>query len=169
MHQSLSDQNHLEVAIQRELDRLCKLWGISNIREGIEIEFSSRLTRSLGRTLPAKKTIRLNRQLLGNLIEYLEEVLCHEIGHIAAFHKYGDSVSPHGEEWRSLVRLAGFEPTTKLDVSLEKTEQRSKRRFSHSCPRCLTKRIAKVRMTRWLCSVCVEEGLDGHLLIEEVL
>jgi predicted SprT family Zn-dependent metalloprotease len=161
--------SHHESTIQREVDRLCELWDISSIRDDIDIEFTSRLTRSLGRTHPAKKNIRLNRHLLANLVEYLEEVLCHEVGHIATFYKFGDSVSPHGEEWQSLVRLAGFEPTTKLDVALEQSEERSKRQFSHSCPRCFTKRIAKVRMTRWRCGTCVAEGMEGNLLIEEVL
>ncbi|SVD84883.1 uncharacterized protein METZ01_LOCUS437737, partial [marine metagenome] len=84
------------------VSRLCELWGIESIEDEITIEFSSRLTRSLGRTEPTKKTVRLNPDLLASLSKHLEEVLCHEIAHIATVQKYGESPLPHGKEWQSL-------------------------------------------------------------------
>jgi predicted SprT family Zn-dependent metalloprotease len=140
---SNSDQ---PVKIKPVVSRLCELWEIKSIEHEITIEFSSRITRSLGRTQPLRKIVRLNPDLLRSLSKHLEEVLCHEIAHIAAVHKYGPVVMPHGEEWQSLVRQAGFEPSV-----------------------CLAERQAKNRMARWRCSACVQDGLDGELIIEEVL
>jgi predicted SprT family Zn-dependent metalloprotease len=151
------------------VSRLCELWGIESIEDEITIEFSSRLTRSLGRTEPTKKIVRLNPDLLASLSKHLEEVLCHEIAHIATVQKYGESPLPHGKEWQSLVRQAGFEPSTRMYVSSGKPRRLLIKRFRHKCLTCFTERIAKTRMNRWRCSGCVKNGMDGELMIEEVL
>jgi hypothetical protein len=52
--------------IQRVISRLCELWGIKGIEDEITIEFSSRLTRSLGRTKPIQKVVRLNLGLIAD-------------------------------------------------------------------------------------------------------
>jgi predicted SprT family Zn-dependent metalloprotease len=163
---SNSDQ---PVKIKPVVSRLCELWEIKSIEHEITIEFSSRITRSLGRTQPLRKIVRLNPDLLRSLSKHLEEVLCHEIAHIAAVHKYGPVVMPHGEEWQSLVRQAGFEPSVRMHVAPGKRPHISTRRFRHVCPVCLAERQAKNRMARWRCSACVQDGLDGELIIEEVL
>lgn len=144
------------------------MWEIEEVEEEISVEYSSRMTRSLGRTQPLKKIIRLNLDVLSSLCQHLEEILCHELAHIAAVHKYGESISPHGQEWQSLVRQAGFEPNIRMHVSSSKIIQVSKRQFKHKCPICFSERIAKTRMTSWRCGSCVKEGMGGELIIEEV-
>ncbi len=154
--------------IQTTLAALCKLWGITLIKNKIRIEFSHRMTRSLGRTLPKKKVIRLNVELNNRLRKHLEEVLCHELAHIAAAHKYGDDIRPHGEEWAYLVRQAGYEPAIRLAVPLKEQSPSTPKKYQHQCLVCFSSRIAKKRMTRWRCASCVEQGLPGHLHIEEI-
>lgn len=155
--------------IQRLIGRLCELWGIKGIEDEITIEFSSRLTRSLGRTKPIQKVVRLNLDLLADLSSNLEEVLCHEIAHIATVYKYGESTLPHGIEWRGLVRQAGFEPKVRIYVPQGKPSRPSAGIFLHTCPVCFSRRTAKRRMSQWRCGSCVSDGLPGELLIEEVL
>jgi len=154
--------------IRRVVGRLCELWGIKGIEDEIAIEFSPRLTRSLGRTKPIQKVVRLNLELLGDSSSYLEEVLCHELAHIATVHKYGESSLPHGTEWRELIRLAGFEPRVRLYVSPGKPIQANSRVFLHKCPICFAERTAKRRMSQWRCGSCASNGLSGELLIEEI-
>jgi len=154
--------------IESIVSRLCKLWSIESIEDQITIEYSPRVTHSLGRTQPLKKVVRLNPEVSTSLSKHLEEILCHELAHIATVHKYGESPLPHGQEWQSLVRQAGFEPIIRMHVSSNKLSRVSTKRFRHKCPICFTERIAKIRMTRWRCSGCVKDGMDGELVIEEV-
>jgi predicted SprT family Zn-dependent metalloprotease len=42
----------------------------------------------------------------------LEEVLCHELAHVAVYRLHGRSVRPHGPEWKRLVRQVGFGAAT---------------------------------------------------------
>ena len=89
---------HQHAVIRSIIRRLCALWEIEEVEDEISVEYSSRMTRSLGRTQPLKKIIRLNLDVLSSLCQHLEEILCHELAHIAAVHKYGESISPHGQE-----------------------------------------------------------------------
>jgi hypothetical protein len=44
----------------------------------------------------------------------LQEVLCHEMAHLATRELHGRNVRPHGPEWKALMTSAGFEPRTRL-------------------------------------------------------
>jgi len=154
--------------IKSIVSRLCKLWSIESIEDEITIEYSSRVTHSLGRTQPIKKVVRLNPVVSNSLSHHLEEVLCHELAHIATVNKYGESALPHGQEWQSLIRQAGFQPVIRMHVSSYQVSRISTKRFRHKCPICFVERIAKIRMNQWRCSDCVKEGMDGGLIIEEV-
>ena len=76
----------------------------------MNVVFSPRMVKSLGRCDLRSKTIRLNPNLKGRRSRILLEVLCHEAAHIAVHEKYGPGSSPHGEEWRQYMRQAGFVP-----------------------------------------------------------
>jgi predicted SprT family Zn-dependent metalloprotease len=159
---------HRAGQIRASILKFCGLWGVEEIQDDIQVEFSSRLTRSLGRTQPLRKVIRLNNELRTTLNGHLEEVICHELAHVATVHLYGPSIKPHGEEWQTLVRLAGFEPSIRLWVDGQWTRDRAPRRYKHYCPVCHSQRIGRIRMTRWRCSACVANGLAGELQIEEM-
>jgi SprT protein len=163
-----SPNEHTAGQIRASILKFCALWRVEEIQDDIQVEFSTRLTRSLGRTQPLRKVIRLNRELCTTLNDYLNEVICHELAHIAAVHLHGPSIKPHGEEWQSLVRLAGFEPSIRLRVNGQSTTGKAPRRYKHYCPVCHSQRIGRTRMTRWRCSACVANGLSGELQIEEM-
>jgi len=149
--------------------KFCALWGVIEIQDEVQVEFSRRLTRSLGRSQPLKKVIRLNSELSTKLNDLLEEVICHELAHVAAVHLHGDSIKPHGEEWKALVRMAGFEPSIKLRVIGEASVEKARKRYKHICPVCHSHQISRTRMTRWRCRACVASGLPGELQIEEIV
>lgn len=147
--------------------KFCKMWGIEDIADNIQVEFSSRITRSLGRTQPVAKIVRLNPKLQACSQGLFKEVLCHELAHIAAYCKFGSSIRPHGPEWQSLVLAAGYEPLVRLPVQLGQTTKQSTNRYIHKCPVCQSVRIAKKPMKRWRCGECFANGLTGRLTIKE--
>jgi SprT protein len=154
--------------IRASIVRLCALWRIEEIQDQIEVAFSSRLTRSLGRTQPTLKVIRLHNDLSTILNPYLDEVICHELAHVAAAHLFGSAIKPHGEEWQTLVRLAGFEPTIRLHVDNRSSRNEPLPKYRHHCPVCHSERMARIRITRWRCKSCVTNGLSGELEIEKI-
>lgn len=154
--------------IQAVITKLCRLWNVEEIQDQIKVEFSRRLTRSLGRTQPSQKLIRLNVELQSNLKDYLDEVICHELAHVVTVHQHGISSRPHGEKWRNLVRLAGYEPSVRMQVNGQGSTRKESKRYRHYCPVCHTKRISRTMISRWRCPECVANGLAGELQIEEM-
>jgi len=144
-------------------------WGEPALVPRVTIEFSSRLTRSLGRAYPKRMLIRISTALTRQShMELLKMVLCHEFAHLAVFHRHGHAAKAHGQEWRKLIRIAGFNPsaTYKAERPNSGTHQsKSQILYMHRCPVCGTQRLAKKPMLNWRCIGCAEAGLLGKLQI----
>ena len=69
---------------RRALDRWLHLWDVPHLEAKSRIEWSPRLTRSLGRSYPDKRLIRIASYLESAPDGLLQEVLCHEMAHLAA-------------------------------------------------------------------------------------
>jgi predicted SprT family Zn-dependent metalloprotease len=158
--------------------QLGELWSLPDLSPTATIEFSDRMTTSLGRCVPSRRLIRLNARLRDGDDELLKEVLCHELAHLAVYVRFGRGAEPHGKEWRRLVSLAGYEPRRRAESVLSDTAARDQvgrdepptRRwasshFEHRCPVCQSVRVARTASPRWRCSECVADGLDGELVI----
>ena len=143
------------------------LWGCSDLASSVVIQFSGRLKSSLGRTRVDLHKVSLNPLLTSTNEQLLNEVLCHELAHIAIYERFGASVKPHGPEWTALVCQAGFEPRLRHSVTHAKLPTAA-RKFEHLCPVCQTVRYAKRSMTQWRCENCVDSGLEGKLLIRSI-
>ena len=143
------------------------LWGCSDLASSVAIQFSGRLKSSLGRTRVDVHKVSLNPLLTSANEQLLDEVLCHELAHIAIYERFGASAKPHGPEWIALVRQAGFEPRLRHSVTNAELPTAT-RKFEHLCPVCQTVRYAKRSMTQWRCESCVDAGLEGKLLIRSV-
>ena len=175
-----------EAAINKEIDRLGRVWSLRRLRRSVTIEYSDKMTKSLGRCVPARGLIRLSAALQSSNRELLRTVLVHECAHVAVYLKHGGVVKPHGEEWRELMRVAGYEPSVRLRAaapkrlvaspatrsrrgrsSASKTPANSRQRvaYEHRCPVCQAARIARTRARRWRCTDCVEAGLDGEMVV----
>ena len=103
----------LLVDIRRALEDWCHLWGVDDLAPEISVEFSSRMSRSLGRCYPDRKLIRIAHFVLEESDALVQEVLCHEAAHVAAHYLYGSSIRPHGPEWKALMQQAGFPPSVR--------------------------------------------------------
>lgn len=139
----------------------------------MNVVFSPRMVKSLGRCDLRSKTIRLNPKLKGRRGRILLEVLCHEAAHIAVHEKYGPGSSPHGEEWRRYVRQAGFVPRVTAGLKGLELPQRDRKTssapYEHRCPVCQMTRTSSRPVSRWRCAACVGAGLDGRLIVERII
>lgn len=148
------------------LTELGQLWNAQEILEAASVEFSHRMTSTLGRCLPERNLIRLNQSLI-NDPDLLHTVLCHELAHLVAHHRTGGRAKPHGPEWRRLVTVAGKEPSIKLPTG-RKGQSRPPEYWEHRCSVCQTTRIAKTPARRWRCAECSKDGLDGALEVTRI-
>ena len=167
---------NIELEKYRELlTRWTREWGIPELADSIECQWSSRFRTTLGRAYVERNFIRLHRRLQDPSEEpLLREVLCHEAAHIAAFHLFGAAAAGHSQQWRKLVETAGFEPRlfhreeatqAEEDVSRTTARRRDTVCYEHVCPVCQSKRIAKRAQPRWRCVPCQDAGLAGELVI----
>src|SRR5688572_26362964 len=92
--------------------RWARLWGIPELGDRLQVNFSTRLRRSLGRCRPCEGRITLRADLRRSPAE-LAEVLCHELAHVAVYRLHGMQCAPHGQEWKQLLRSAGYEPVVR--------------------------------------------------------
>lgn len=147
------------------------LWGVPGLERRVGVRFSARLTASFGRATPARRSVRLAVVLRGGPPAFLAEVLCHEVAHVAAWEIHGDGIRPHGREWKALMRLAGYRPSTRLTpppgLALPRPRRRRRRRYlyDHRCERCGWSRLARAVVRRWRCPPCAAAGREGRLAI----
>jgi predicted SprT family Zn-dependent metalloprotease len=154
--------------IQRTLSRLAVLWHVPRLKQGVAVQFSPRLKRSVGRTLPKSGIIRLHFALgEPKYRRLLRTALCHEAAHVAAQMLYGSQVRPHGPEWHSLVRMAGHQPSRTvawLELSPPKASiGRRRGMFRYFCPVCQAVYLCRKRDARLRCGPCLKTGLTGSL------
>ena len=163
-YKPVGDNNSSSTGFLR-LDECLDKWGSINLGQEIQVEYSSRLTVSLGMSYPARKLIRLNHSLLGADSSLLSFTLCHELAHIVVYQRHGTSVAAHGEEWRALMRAAGYPETARMAARGGKRKTTTKR-YRHICAVCQAQRLAGSPMINWRCGQCQSQGLDGILVIE---
>jgi predicted SprT family Zn-dependent metalloprotease len=112
----------------------------------VQVEWGRQFRRSLGRVHLDRRLVRLSVELAAAPIAVLHEVLCHEVAHLAARDLHGRHCQPHGPEWMTLVRTAGFEPRRRIPWSAPSAPSRRtptrRRRYIHHCPVCQLQRIA---------------------------
>ena len=105
-------------------------WGVPDLHEIVTVEFSSRMTVSLGRYQPATGRVRLASRLLDDAPDLLEETLCHEVAHVAVHRLHGAEAKPHGESWAELVSAwSGGNGTYGLRVGRENRDRYFDRRW----------------------------------------
>jgi hypothetical protein len=115
-----------------------RTWGVPGLETRLAISFSTRMTRSLGRCHPERKTIRLACWLREAPEPLLVEVMAHETAHVAVHELHGRGCRPHGREWQELMRSAGFRARARIP---EEDLPAIGRRIAHASRRR--------RTTRW--------------------
>ena len=154
------------------VEKFAAIWATPQLRDRVRIAFSSRFRSSLGNCRPSKGEIRLSSVLLDSPQEVFEEVLCHELAHMAVFELCGGDAKPHGREWKGLMQQAGYAPRVRMPRSLvpnlPKKLPKHRPRWVHRCPVCQNSRVGNRPVFGWRCAHCTEAGLAGHLHIERI-
>ena len=144
-------------------------WHAPRLQDRVVCEWSSRLTRSLGRAYPARMLVRLNLVLQRPPYSSMfDEVLCHEVAHLAVFTLHGGEVASHGSEWRCLLAKAGYEPRTGLFIEANAERHGTTVWYEHTCLVCQATRRAKRAQPKWRCVACRQAGLEGKLFIRSL-
>lgn len=156
--------------------RLGEVWGVR--LAGVTVVHNPRLRTTVARYLPRDK--RLEVSTAAAKARHPERVLVHELAHAAAVELYGCRVRPHGKEWEALVeaaeraglatrtrqRAVATKPTNPAHPT--KPTKPTTARYTHTCPVCQFRSIAKRRVTTWRCPDCYAAGLPGDLAIEKL-
>ena len=152
--------------------RWSETWKLPYLPDRVRVEASSRLRVSLGRCHASQGQIRIAEFLLNGPPSLLEEVLCHEVAHVAAAIRFGPRIRPHGSGWRSLMREVGFEPRIRIpDTELPRDARVATRLrvlWRHRCPVCQASRIGGRPVRAWRCATCSAAGIGGPLEITRV-
>jgi SprT protein len=170
---TLNQRKELLDRLFQDLERWCQAWGLPQLPHQIEIKFSHRLRRAVGRCHTRKRRITLSGLLL--LAEnqaLLTETLCHEVAHLAAYHLHGSRIKPHGREWKSLLKAAGFEPQATVRAEkvhgLEALLATRQQRYEYRCPVCQVAHVLRAKNSRFRCRACRQAGRPGHLHITKL-
>ena len=141
-------------------------WEADGFRSGVTIEWSARLSRSLGIAYPVRKLIRLNMLLqdFSNL-NLLREVVVHELAHLLVYARHGRAAKSHGKEWCALMSQMGLEARRAIPVKMRKSKNPKKFVYEHRCPRCHAVRVARRPHPNWQCVACNQAGLNGELVV----
>ncbi|MEJ2084377.1 MAG: SprT family zinc-dependent metalloprotease [Acidobacteriota bacterium] len=102
--------------LHQRVEHWYRLWEVPEPSTPVAIEFSSRMTRSLGRCFPERNLIRLAASLAKAEPAFVDEVLVHEAAHLAAYSLHGRAIKPHGPEWKRLMSQAGYSTRARVPV-----------------------------------------------------
>jgi len=154
------------------VEELGERWGLPRLRSEVSITVSTRMRVSLGRCAPRAGTIRIASFLLDGPPALLEEVVAHELAHVAVARLHGPRCRPHGTEWRSLMRDAGHDPRATIPHAeferLIPLDRGSRVSWEHRCPRCDARRLAGRPVKQWRCSRCQVAGFGGRLIVDRI-
>jgi predicted SprT family Zn-dependent metalloprotease len=171
---TINDATALVDPHRHQIEHWTELWGLPGLLDRTRIEISTRLRTSLGLCYLQCKLIRLH-PVMHELSEQLQqEILCHELAHVAVYELHGDRCRPHGREWASLMKACGFEARARLPsgsvfrTAAQKAHRREFR-YHHRCPVCNAARTAGRPVYSWRCVTCVRHGRDGRLKVTREL
>jgi len=168
--QPVGPKASLQKFLSSHMHALLRAWTIDPDNCGVVVEFSNRLSRSLGRCDPAKGVIRLADFLKSQPREIVSEALAHELAHWAARRIHGPKIRPHGPEWRELMQMAGFEPRVRIPLSDQVQDEQAQAalQYVHTCLICHATRVASRPVKNWRCPNCYAAGLSGEFSVHTI-
>jgi len=173
-----SKADRIPETLRPQVVRWAQLWGLPGLADEVTVEFSRRFRRSLGLCWPSEARIRLAAFLQEGDPALLDEVLCHELAHVAAYRLHGSRtrlrrrrIRPHGPEWKALMVQAGYEARARFReeaFGLSAPSRAPRARWEHRCPACGAVRMAGRSVPQWRCAACWKGGRSGRLVITRV-
>ena len=128
---------------------------------GLKILYNLKGQRA-GTVNPAKKEIRLNKELCLKFPEkMINEVLVHEIAHFVTF-SVSPNAKPHGKEWKYVAKTLGLD-NPKTTHNMPTTKARKVKGYFYKCG-CNTYKLSSIRHNRikrkeaeYACKYCGEK------------
>ena len=145
-----------------------RAWSVPELPHRVRIVFSARLQSSLARCAPRAGLIRLNPGLAEADAAELREVVCHEAAHVATWLLHGRRARAHGNEWKAMMRLAGYEARVRWADDTVPAPVRARRPsvvYIHTCPTCRAHWVARRAVAVWRCGACRDAGREGRLTV----
>lgn len=147
-------------------------WQVAPLADAVRVRYSPRMFRAIGRAHPLRCLVTLAAGVRALPEPTVLDILAHEFAHLAAYARHGRGIRPHGREWASLMRGAGFQPRVRfadeVAIDIVRAHARIPLRYLHQCRVCGASRESSRPMRRWRCGACYEIGLDGRLEILRV-
>jgi SprT protein len=92
--------------------------------------------------------IRYNPILLQhNQQDFLAQTLPHEVAHLIARKLHGESIRPHGNEWKAVMQFFGADSLRCHNYATENVPVRKMRRFPYTCG-CQQHQLTTIRHNR---------------------
>lgn len=148
-----------------------RFWGEPDLEHGLVVEGSQRMSRSIARTFPARRVIRVSAAVPELDIADARLVMWHEAAHIVVFQRQGAGGRPHGKEWASLLVSAGLQATVRIaerqhGLSSMAKSSVARQQLVYRCPVCHAVAYARKKMPRWRCAACMKNGLLGNMVAD---
>lgn len=147
-----------------------RLWCVPSLLQRILFRRNPLLRTTIARWREKQHCLELGPQFF-SLTKCQDEILCHELAHVAALLIHGSGISSHGPEWHALVKAAGYSPSSVLKTSKSNSallKNTSSWWYEHRCPVCHAVHFARKRMSQWRCAECIQLGLPGLLIVSRL-
>lgn len=132
--------------------RCGEAWEMPDLAERVFIRYNSRLRTTLGLATLEEWRLDLNTRLLLEHPDELILTLVHELAHLAVFRRYG-LVSPHGMQFRTLMRAVRLSAKATHDLPVERF-RRQRFLYLHRCTGCGYTLIARQLRRVCHCRAC---------------
>ena len=146
---------------------LARVWNKPRVLR-LQIAVNPRLKSTLARWRPPSNVLEISSTARSRSSRALREIIAHEAAHVLVWERFGHLAQPHGPEWATLMRSAGFEPRATHVRCGQRRRARNGNRVRHFCAVCHFYTFAKRRIPSWRCPNCRSIGLEGMLNVERV-
>lgn len=160
----------LSDALNERASGCIRQWRVPTLLQQISLRRNDSLRTTIARWRENEKCLELGPRFF-RMTRRQDEIICHELAHAAAIQIHGMGVSPHGPEWRALVKAAGYSPRSVLKTPKFKSATWRKIEshwYEHRCPVCHAARFAKKPMSLWRCAECTWHDMPGLLEITKL-
>ncbi len=167
--------NEAKAMVDKKLEILHRqaknYWGVE---AKVSIHYDVKSIRTIAYFRHSDCSIHLNPELLKEYgVRYVNNTLVHEYAHYIQYLRYGNSVRPHGKEFKNICRVFGIEGKASTNIYVESKflrEKLSKNRVEYKCncqSHWMTKRQdRKIRLgiASYTCNSCKSKLAPANTL-----
>lgn len=143
--------NHNKKEIQKRVEDL-----VDNVNSKFNLKWAyPKITYDLkgttaGQAFYYENKLRLNSVALKNYRDhFIKQTVGHEVAHLAAFKKHGSDISPHGTEWKNLMRFFKLPPDRCHSYDLPPARGGGKKQYV--CEKCSKDyKVSVIKHNKWL-------------------